>query len=53
VLAIRETAVSAGDHACLRARRARSLDSATLEVRGDFLVLEWRGKRRQVLHRPR
>ncbi|MEZ4367059.1 MAG: hypothetical protein R2939_12360 [Kofleriaceae bacterium] len=31
---------------------ARVLDSALVELAGDALVLEWRGKRRQVLLRP-
>lgn len=47
-----ELAVSPGDHPCLRATPRRNLDEATAEQLGDFLVLEWRGKRRQVLHRP-
>jgi hypothetical protein len=53
VIALRETAVAAAPHPCLRARDERSLDSATLEQQGEHLVLDWRGKRRQVLHRPR
>jgi hypothetical protein len=53
LVALQETGVSAGQHPCLRGRAERSLDTATLERLGDFLVLEWRGKRRQVLHRPR
>lgn len=52
LIALQETGVAAGEHPCLRARAERSLDTATLEHLGDFLVLEWRGKRRQVLHRP-
>jgi hypothetical protein len=47
-----ELAVSPGDHPCLRASPRRALDEATAEQIGDFLVLEWRGKRRQVLYRP-
>jgi hypothetical protein len=46
----RERAVSAGSHPCL-ARTERTTDEATAEQLGDFLVLEWRGKRRQVLAR--
>lgn len=53
LIALQETGVSAGEHPCLHARAERTLDTATLEHLGDFLVLEWRGKRRQVLHRPR
>ncbi|MEO8699633.1 MAG: hypothetical protein ABI867_06295 [Kofleriaceae bacterium] len=47
-----ELAAEPGDHACLRATPKRNLDEATAEQLGDFLVLEWRGKRRQVLYRP-
>lgn len=47
-----ERAVEPGDHACLRASPRRALDEATAEQQGDYLVLEWRGKRRQVLYRP-
>jgi hypothetical protein len=47
-----EVAVDPGDHPCLRATPKRNLDEATAEQLGDFLVLEWRGKRRQVLYRP-
>jgi hypothetical protein len=48
----RERAYSPGEHPCLGAYPRRSLDEATAELRGDYLVLEWRGKRRQVLYRP-
>ncbi len=47
-----ELAAEPGDHACLRATPKRTLDEATAEQIGDNLVLEWRGKRRQVLYRP-
>jgi hypothetical protein len=47
-----ELAAEPGDHPCLKATPKRSLDEATAEQIGDFLVLEWRGKRRQVLYRP-
>jgi hypothetical protein len=47
-----ELAVEPGDHPCLRATPKRILDEATGEQIGDFLVLEWRGKRHQVLYRP-
>ncbi len=53
LIALRETAVAAAPHPCLQDRDERSLDSATLEQLGDHLLLDWRGKRRQVLHRPR
>jgi len=46
-----ELAVEPGDHPCLRATPKRALDEATAEQLGDFLVLEWRGKRRQILYR--
>ncbi|HEX3482817.1 MAG TPA: hypothetical protein VHT91_47740 [Kofleriaceae bacterium] len=47
-----ERAYSPGEHPCLAAYPRRSLDEATAEQLGDFLVLEWRGKRHQVLYRP-
>ncbi len=47
-----ELAVAPGDHPCLRATPKRALDEATAEQIGDHVLLEWRGKRRQVLHRP-
>lgn len=47
-----ERASEPGDHPCLRITPRRALDEATAEQLGDHLVLEWRGKRRQVLHRP-
>lgn len=46
-----ERAAEAGDHPCLRVTPQRALDEATAEQLGDYLVLEWRGKRRQVLYR--
>jgi hypothetical protein len=47
-----ELAVEPGDHPCLRVTPKRTTDEATAEQIGDFLVLEWRGKRRQILYRP-
>jgi hypothetical protein len=47
-----ERAVDPGDHPCLRVTPRRVLDEATAEQIGDYLILEWRGKRRQVLYRP-
>lgn len=47
-----ERGFDAGEHPCLRDTPRRSLDEATAEQLGDSLVLEWRGKRRQVLYRP-
>jgi hypothetical protein len=47
-----ELAADPGQHPCLSATPARSLDEATAEQIGDYLVLEWRGKRHQVLYRP-
>jgi hypothetical protein len=47
-----ERAVEPGDHPCLRTTPRRTIDEATAEQIGQFLVLEWRGKRRQVLYRP-
>ena len=52
VLRFREVAVEATPHPCQRTSPNRILDDATLEQIGDFLVLEWRGDRRQVLARP-
>jgi hypothetical protein len=46
-----ELAAEPGDHACLKATPKRNLDEATAEQLGDFFVLEWRGKRRQILYR--
>jgi hypothetical protein len=46
-----ELAVDAGQHPCLAATPRRTLDEATAEQIGDYLVLEWRGKRHQVLYR--
>ncbi len=47
-----ERASEPGDHPCLRITPRRNLDEATAEQLGDYLVFEWRGKRRQVLYRP-
>ncbi len=47
-----ELAAEPGDHPCLRATPKRTLDEATAEQLGDYIVLEWRGKRRQILYRP-
>jgi hypothetical protein len=47
-----ELAVEPGYHPCLRATPRRALDEATAEQIGDFFVLEWRGKRREILYRP-
>jgi hypothetical protein len=47
-----ERATEPGDHPCLRVTPRRNLDEATAEQIGNYLVLEWRGKRRQVLYRP-
>ncbi len=47
-----ELAVEPGDHPCLRATPERTLDEATAVQIGDYLVITWRGNRRQVLYRP-
>jgi hypothetical protein len=47
-----ELAADAGTHPCLRPTPRRTTDEATAEQLGSYLVLEWRGKRRQVLYRP-
>lgn len=51
ILFLRELAVAPGQHPCLRERQTRVLDTATVGVDGEHLVLEWRGKRRQLLRR--
>lgn len=48
---LEETAVAAGEHPCLAATPSRTLDAGTVTVDGDYLVVIWRGKRRQVLGR--
>jgi hypothetical protein len=52
ILRIRETAVETTPHPCRAMSPNRVLDDATVEQIGDYLVVEWRGKRRQVLRRP-
>ena len=47
-----ELAVAPGDHPCLRATPKRTLDEATAEQIGEYFILEWRGKRREILYRP-
>jgi len=47
-----ERGADPAEHPCLTATPQRSLDEATAEQIGDYLVLEWRGKRHQVLYRP-
>ena len=49
---LHELAADPGDHPCIRATPERDLDEGTAEQIGDYLVVEWRGKRRQVLYRP-
>lgn len=49
-LTLAEVAVAAEAHPCLRGV-ARHLDTATGALVGDYLVLTWRGQRRQVLRR--
>jgi hypothetical protein len=49
---LREDEVSAGRHPCLTGTPTRTLDEATAVLDGDYLVLTWRGPRRQVLARP-
>ena len=39
------------DFKLLQPTPKRALDEATAEQIGDFLVVEWRGKRRQILYR--
>lgn len=49
---LREDEVDAGVHPCLAGTPTRSLDEATAVLDGDYLILTWRGPRRQVLARP-
>lgn len=49
--ALREIAIAADRAPCLAPMPGRALDEATFEKRGNYLVIEWRGKRRQVLFR--
>ena len=51
ILDLEEVAVDAGTHPCLAATPERHLDTATGVSIGEHLVLTWRGKRKQVLHR--
>ncbi len=46
-----ERASDRGEHPCLRTTPQRALDEATAEQLGDYLILEWRGKRKQLLYR--
>lgn len=46
-----ELSAAPGDHPCLKTTPHRALDEATGEQLGDYLLLEWRGKRKQILYR--
>ncbi len=48
---LREDAVVAGQHPCLSGYRTRTLDEATAALDGEYLIVTWRGPRRQVLAR--
>ena len=48
---LREAAVTPGRHPCLAGMPTRTVDEATAVLDGGFLVLTWRGPRRQVLER--
>ncbi len=48
---LREIAIAADPAPCLAAMPGRALNQATFEKRGNYIVLDWRGKRRQVLYR--
>ncbi len=48
---VREIAIAADNAPCLAAMPGRALDQATFEKRGNYIVLDWRGKRRSVLFR--
>jgi hypothetical protein len=49
---LEEIDVIPGTHPCLAATPTRAMDTATVTTEGEHVVLEWRGKRRQVLARP-
>ena len=49
---LEEVGQAPGEHPCLAATPTRTRDDATAELEGEYLVLTWRGKRRQVLARP-
>lgn len=49
---LQEDEVEAGAHPCLAGTPTRTLDAATAALEGEYLVLTWRGPRRQVLARP-
>jgi hypothetical protein len=49
---LREDEVEPGAHPCLAATPTRTLDAATAVLDGEYLVLTWRGPRKQVLARP-
>lgn len=49
---LREDDVVADPHPCLAGMPTRTVDEATAELDGAYLVLTWRGPRRQVLARP-
>ena len=51
ILDLEEVAVDAGKHVCLAATPDRHLDTATGFTVGEHILLTWRGKRKQVLHR--
>ena len=51
LITLREVAIGADNHPCVMATPGRALDEATAELRGNYLVLDWRGKRREVLER--
>jgi len=50
-LALREIAAAPDHHPCLT-EAPRALDQLSAHLDGAFLDVTWRGKRRQVLHRP-
>jgi len=50
-LSLDEIAVDPGNHRCLADTPERHLDSLTAVTVGEYLILTWRGKRKQVLHR--
>jgi hypothetical protein len=52
VFHVQELSIGQDDHPCITGG-PRALDEATMEIAGEYAVLQWRGKRRQVLKRDR
>ena len=48
---LREASFVAGSHPCLAGTPTRTVDEATAALDGEYLILSWRGPRKQVLAR--